>query len=135
MNAMFFFILVPLTTPSNVTAYLASRYGKIIVSWNGVQANETNGNLFGYNVHYSLISIANKRAAKIVRNSTTVSKYGRRAILRGFPYYAKISIRVAAATAGGEGPLSAPFIVGKFVLCLMSIRASATLCFAEGSML
>ena len=129
---MIFFILVPLTTPSNVTAYLASRFGKIVVSWNVVPANETNGNLLGYNVHYSVISIANKRVAKIVRNSTTVSKYGRKAILRGFPYYAKISIQVAAATAGGEGPLSAPFIVGKFFLSLISIRANATFCFAEG---
>ena len=79
-----------------------------------MQANETNGNLLGYNIYYSIISIGNKRLTKIVRNSITVSKYGRRAILRGFSYYAKVSIQVVAATAGGEGPLSAPVIVGKF---------------------
>ena len=109
-----FLILVPSFAPSNVTAHLASRYGKIIVNWNSVSANETNGNLIGYNIHYSITRIANKLVTKIVRNSTAVSKYGRRAILRGFPLYAKVSIQVAAATAGGEGPSSASVTVGKF---------------------
>lgn len=94
-----------------------------------MSANQTHGNLSGYNIHYSVVSIAGKMVTKIVRNLTTVSKYARRAILRGFPYYAKISIRVASATSGGEGPLSNPIIVGKSESRLISIIASSSFCF------
>ena len=94
----------PNAPPSNIHGHNTSSTS-ILVQWDDVPAADQNGIILSYTITYKALPGGNPRT-KVVFNAET-----RQSILTGLNKYTNYSITVFAATAKGDGNVSAPIVV------------------------
>ena len=94
----------PNAPPSNIHGHNTSSTS-ILVQWDDVPAADQNGIILSYTITYKALPGGSPQT-KVVFNAAT-----RQSILTGLNKYTNYSITVFAATAKGDGNVSAPIVV------------------------
>eukprot|EP00794_Sanderia_malayensis_P011277 gene11277-12457_t len=97
---------VPISPPSDVTASLLSRDGKMLVTWSSLPDGAVRGILKGYTVHYSITRKGTSTLLEGTGTSIIAPKHSSSVILSGFSSYTEVKISVSAFTSAGQGPKS-----------------------------
>ena len=107
-------VAVPSESPLDVRVKQRVSLDTIIVTWNALNEEVTNGRFKGYKVRYTMRKVAGVdiMVTDSSRKEIVVDKYTLRLKISGLLSYASYDVSVCGFTEAGNGPFSKPILGG-----------------------
>lgn len=111
---IYFGIVVPSEPPSGIKVQHKISLDSIIITWNALNEDRTNGRFRGYKVKYTTRKVAgvDVMISDSNRKEIIVDKYTLKLKISELVSYSSYDISVCGFTEAGNGPFSKPILAG-----------------------